>query len=231
MFGFFKKSKIEIIPVINCPDFECVVRKLRIIEKFSEWAHLDIADAKFTFHRNWDEPQKWKEIGTKAKLEVHLMVEEPEREVKKWLEAGARRIIVHLEALEDKKFRGESERPELVAEFIAGECEKHGAEAGLGVNSETPVERIFPYLDKFNFFLFLAQVHPGPAGQKFLPMILGKIKTLRKEFPKAKIEVDGGINPETARAAKAAGADILTSGTFILESPDPKKAYEVLKRI
>src|SRR3989344_3403846 len=92
---------LKVYPSINCPhkDFECVREKVRKSEGFAQWIHLDIADARLALTKSWDDASQWKELNTKLNLEVHLMVEEPEKEIEKWLEVGAKRIVVHVETI------------------------------------------------------------------------------------------------------------------------------------
>lgn len=100
----------------------------------------------------------------------------------------------------------------------------------LASNPETKLTAYEPYLESVSEFLVLA-VHPGVSGQTFLPRALEKIAALRSRVPNGTIEVDGGVNAESARAAARAGADILVSDHFIFDHPNPKGAYEALTSI
>jgi len=208
---------MEIIPALNCAilDFDCIKQKVRVAERLSDWIHLDVADGRFTFNKTWGDSKGWKTLGTKLKLEVHLMVEEPEKHAEAWLEAGAKRLIVHAETLS-----GET------AEKILALAKQYGAEAMLAFSPETNPESA-AYSDKFSEFQILA-VHPGLPAQSFLPLVLDKIKFLRGKYPRARIEVDGGINAETGKTAKSAGADILISASYIFGDTNPSKAYKSL---
>jgi ribulose-phosphate 3-epimerase len=97
----------------------------------------------------------------------------------------------------------------------------------LSSKPESMEEDIAPYLKHFHLFQVLA-VQPGPAGQVFLPFVCEKIRFLREESPDAIIEIDGGMNPETARLVKDVGADTIVSSSYIFNAVDPKKAYEEL---
>ncbi len=218
---------MQVIPVINCHfrDSECVLEKLNKINGFSEWVHLDIADGIFTFNKTWNEPEKWKEFNkNNLKLEVHLMVENPIDWAKKWLEAGANRIIFHYEPLNDK----EKEIREILEL-----AKNYNAEVMLAICPETEIKEIEPFLDKFNYFQILA-VMPGPAGQNFLPSVLDKIKLLKQLKPDALVEVDGGITLESAKKVKEVGGDLIASGTFIFNNFEGKSvswAIDILKNI
>ena len=103
-------------------------------------------------------------------------------------------------------------------------------EVMLALNPETSIEEILPYLDSFLFVQLLA-VSPGPSGQDFNSLILEKIELLRERSLDIVIEVDGGMNLETAKAVKEAGTDIITSASYIFDSVNPAAAYELLLKV
>lgn len=210
---------MEVIPALNCQakDIACVHEKVLTAEGFSGWIHLDVADGRFTFNKTWGDPESWHAIKTNLKLEVHLMMEEPERLVRMWLWAGAKRLIVHAETLTSGS-----------AEKILSLAKEYGAEAMLAFSPETGLETAAEYIGSFKEFQILA-VHPGLPAQNFLPLVLEKVKFLREKYPEARIEVDGGINPETGKLAKEAGADILISASYIFGDANPKLAYKTLQ--
>lgn len=211
---------MEVIPALNCLDFHEIESRFAILKKIRPeggWVHLDVADGKFTYNITWADPKKWGEVGYGLKLEVHLMVEEPESQVPAWLEAGAKRVIVHLETAAN-------------LEHIAELCAAKGAEFVISSSPETFTERMRPLFGKFSKFQVLA-VSPGLAGQKFLPMVLEKVRFIRRELPNAWIELDGGVNQETARQAKDAGVDAVVAATYIFNEKDPKTALAILEHI
>lgn len=223
-----------VIPAINCVEPECVIEKVSAAKKFlpkDGWLHIDVADARFTFNKTWGNPEGFKLIKKKypdIQFEIHLMVEEPERAIPDWLEAGAERVIVHLEALTKRESSTEVD-PKRV-EWVYAKCAEYGAEAMLAINPETPAEELLAAGGKFSQFQILA-VHPGLAGQKFLPLVLEKVRFLRVELPNAKIEVDGGVNFEVAKLVKDTGADAVVSASYIFDSENPKGAYEMLRQL
>ena len=205
-----------IIPTINCLDFTCVEEKFQKAAKFgADWVQIDIADKKFTKHKTWDNAEEFKILNFKFKInvEIHLMVENSLTVIGEWIKVGAKRIIVHLEAVK-------------VLEFQSLKV-SNNIEIGLAINPKTPVENLIPFLKDFKFIQILA-VNPGLSGQKFQPQVLDKIKFLKKNFSDVIIEVDGGINLETTRMCKEAGADILAAGSYIWESKSPEEAYKKL---
>jgi len=211
---------MEVIPALNCIDFHEVEERFRILKSVRPeggWVHLDVADGKFTYNVTWADPKKWAEVGYGLKLEVHLMVEEPEEAVPLWLEAGAKRIIVHLETAAN-------------LEHIAELCAAKNADFVISSSPETFTERMRPLFGKFTKFQVLA-VSPGLAGQKFLPMVLEKVRFIRKELPNAWIELDGGVNMENARQAKEAGVDAVVVASYIFGNENPKLALSMLEHI
>lgn len=213
---------MNVIPVINCPDIECIRKKLSIAETFLQTGdiiHLDVTDASFSDHKTWNEPLAWQSLKSPFTLEVHLMVEHPEEHVDDWLAAGAQRLIVHAESI----------TVESLHEIISTAA-RYKVEVMLSSRPETQIEDIAPYIKFCNAFQVLA-VEPGPSGQTFLPFIDEKIRFLKEESPNATIEIDGGMDPKTAAQVKAVGADTIVSSSYIFESPDPKAAYEALRNI
>lgn len=219
---------MDIYPVVNCHEFACVKHRIEACKTFlprDGMIHLDIADARFTFGKTWGTPALWKRIHIPFPAEVHLMVENPEAVVKEWLDAGAKRVIVHIEAL-TRMHTGMPKDFHPALEAILAECKAKKAELMLALSPGTPVEEITPFIKTTKLFQVLA-VEPGPSGQKIIPSSIEKIRTLRKLIPQnAKIEVDGGITLETARAVKLAGADIVVSGSYLFKSPRPDVVYK-----
>jgi ribulose-phosphate 3-epimerase len=213
---------MNVIPVINCPDVGCVRKKIEVAKTFlkkGDLLHLDVTDGVFATHKTWADPLEWVTLRSPFALEVHLMVSHPEDYIDNWLVAGARRLIVHAESLNPRSMS-----------VIFSTAKRYGAEVMLSSRPDLAVEDIEPYLEYFHSFQVLA-VAPGPAGQKFLPFITEKIVFLRERLPDVTIEVDGGMDPETARRAKESGADTVVSSSYIFNNADPKKAYRELTAI
>jgi ribulose-phosphate 3-epimerase len=206
-----------VIPTINCADFGCAKERIKEITSFSSWVHIDVADGKFTKNVTWANPNEPILIKSKLKIEAHLMVENPEDLIEPWLAAGAKRIIVHLETIKN-------------IDVILKLCAKYKADAVLSLDSWFNIQDVEPYLGKFNHFQVLA-VEPGLAGQNFDKEAINKIKFLRQKMPNATIEIDGGINPDTAKLAKEAGADIFAAASYIFSCENPKAAFKTLNSI
>ena len=210
---------MKVIPVINCPDIGCVRKKIEIAKTFlkdGDMLHLDVTDGLFAARETWASPSEWVALKSPFALEVHLMVERPEERVDDWLAAGVRRLIVHIETI----------TPKSLQEIVSTAARYH-AEVMLSSKPESIMEELTPYLRMLTAFQVLA-VQPGPAGQEFLSFTAEKVRFLREELPDAIIEVDGGMNPVTARRVKDVGADTIVSSHYIFDAVDPKQAYEEL---
>ncbi len=209
---------MQIIPAVNCPNLKCVKEATEEANKLqSGWVHIDVVDGQFAKNVTWNSPEEFSVIRAAyphINFEIHLMVENPEEVIKAWFQNGAKRVIVHLETLSNP-------------DFLLDTADEHGGEVMLAIAPSTPVDLLLPHTNSFRYFQILA-VGPGSAGQKFKMEVLEKIRFLRQIAPDAKIEVDGGITPETARLAKIAGADVVASASYIFGSKDTKQAYAEL---
>lgn len=207
-----------VVPAINSVSFEDAKEKISKAAEFARFIHLDVVDGRFAPNVTWGNPEellRLKSYVLNLNIEIHLMVVEPEKVLEAWLKTGlVKRIIIHLEALND-------------ASYIINRCREAGVEAMLAINPDTAVDKLLPHLNQFRAFQVLG-VKPGLAGQSFRSEVIDKIKFLRELAPDATIEVDGGVNQEVARLAKKLGADILVSASYIFNSDDPRKAYEEL---
>ncbi|MFH0712299.1 MAG: ribulose-phosphate 3-epimerase [Candidatus Jorgensenbacteria bacterium] len=213
---------MEVIPGINCPDFGCVREKINQARELgAEWVHIDVTDGRFAKHTTWNNPEDLSSLADELgdlKLEIHLMVLDPQAVIGDWLQAGCDRIIVHFEALSDGW------------EIICDKVEREGRELGLAISPETPTHVLTPYLKAVSLVELLA-VAPGPAGQKFNPVIIEKLKDLKKREPDLRVEVDGGVNLETAKLLKYAGADIVVSTSYIWKGGNPKETFDKLRNL
>ena len=198
----------KIAPSILAADWLHLGREVRALnESDCDYIHYDVMDGKFvpemSFGVTCMRPIR---KNTSKKLDVHLMIEEPIRNVRSFAESGADLITFHIEAAD--------ERTKETIDFI----KSFGVVPGLSVKPATPAEALFPYLDGLGMVLVMS-VEPGFGGQAFMPESLEKIRTLRKEIERrglsVDIEVDGGINLETAILTKEAGANVFVSGSAL----------------
>ena len=154
---------------------------------------------------------------TRLPLCAHLMIREPWRFLEAFASAGADEIVVHVEACGDR-----------TAATLA-EIRKAGKLAGVSLNPATPASALTPLLAGADTVLVMS-VNPGFGGQSFMREVLPKIAEIRKIFVKD-IAVDGGVNPETARLAVAAGANVLVAGTAVFREPDARQAIQRLQGV
>jgi len=147
---------------------------------------------------------------TDLPLDVHLMITDPLKYAPEFAKAGADYITIHAEVIEDLK-------------YAVDQIKKLKVKAGLSVNPETPLDKVFAVIGEIDLFLVMS-VHPGFGGQKFMPEVLDKVKKLKKlkaeGRTKALISIDGGINPETSRQALSAGVEVLVAGAAVFGAPD-----------
>lgn len=182
-----------------------------------DWIHFDVMDGAFVDQITYGSPVlKCVRKSTDMFLDVHLMVNDPESQIKFFAEAGADLISFHIES---KSYpRGTLE---LIRSF--------GVKSALAVKPGTPVEEVFPLLPLCDMVLVMT-VEPGYGGQAFIPETLDKIRALRS-FAGAEldIEVDGGINTKTAPLVREAGANVLVAGTGLFKAEDMAQANAALK--
>ena len=211
----------QVIPAIIAKDTEELEEKIKKVSSYVDWIQLDVMDGRFVDNITWYNPGDLKKMSpdilSGLKTEAHLMVMDPEKVMDKWIDSGIDRIIFHYEATHR---RG----------GLAKEIKDAGLEAGIAIDIVTPVSFIKKFLDDIDLVLVMT-VKPGRSGQVFREEVLEKIKELKKIKPDIKIEVDGGINPETGQKAVEAGADILASGSYILESENIEEAINSLKKL
>ena len=188
----------------------------------TDWLHLDIMDGVFVKNMTYGASMvKAIHEITELPLDVHLMINDPCRYVHQFKEAGASRLTFHYESLSD---------PVETLNLIRG----NGMEAGISIRPATPVELIFPYITKVNSVLIMT-VDPGFGGQPFRGDMLQKIEILRSYLdahaPQVSIQVDGGIQDETAAKVIQAGANQLVVGSYLFSAENPAAAVADLRRL
>lgn len=210
--------KIKIAPSLLSADFSCLAKEIKRVEKAgADLLHVDIMDGHFVPNITIG-PVVVKHISgvTSLPLDVHLMIENPERYIDAFVKAGSDMITVHIETTSIKEIG-----------IIARSLNSKGIKFGLSLNPATPLSRIKPAL-KFVDFVLVMSVNPGFGGQAFIPSVLVKIKQLRAIFKKD-ISVDGGINAVTGKLARDAGANILAAGSYIFGAKNTKQAIDSLR--
>jgi len=213
--------KIKIAPSILSADFSRLGEEVRAVEQAgADMIHVDVMDGHFVPNITIG-PLVVKALSkiTKLPLDVHLMIENPEKYIEPFAKAGANIISIHAEAAK-----------QLEADLdLIKSC---GVKPAVVINPKTPIKKIEKVLHSVSMVLFMS-VNPGFEGQKFMPEVLLKIKELRAILDKRKlnvdIEVDGGINLETAADVVRAGANVLVAGSAIYYAKDYKSVINGLK--
>lgn len=211
---------MEVIPAIIAKDFAELKEKVKQVESYAKWVQLDIMDGDFVPNTTWNKAQDLEGADFSVFLEAHLMISNPGNHINKWLGAGIKRIIVHIEAIGNE--------PQHTIKELVERCHKKGAEFGIALSPETPASVVDSFGEILDLVLVLG-VNPGFGGQEFRKEVLPKISELKKKYPLLKIGVDGGVNAEIGKECAEAGADILVAGSYIFKSGDIKGAIEKLE--
>ena len=216
------EKNVKIAPSMLSADFSKMGEELARVENAgADIIHLDVMDGVFVPNITFGIKMvaDLKKIATKP-LDCHLMIVSPEKYVKKFAEAGADYVTVHYEACKENLAN--------VLKLIKS-C---GVKCGLVINPDTPVEKIVNEIPLCEMVLVMS-VFPGFGGQSFISDVLVKVSEIRdiidKNHYNCLIEIDGGINPQTARAAKKAGCDVLVAGSSVFGAKDAAKAISDLR--
>ena len=213
---------IKISPSALACDLTRMGEEVNEIEKAgAEMVHLDVMDGVFVPNSSFG-LAVLEALRKKSSMffDVHLMIDKPEKYIERYItECGADLVTFHLEA---------TEIPDTCLEII----KKHGKKAAVSVKPKTPIEEVYPYLDRCDMVLIMT-VEPGFGGQSFMPDMLEKVRLLRAEINRRgldiDIQVDGGINSETAKLAAEAGANVLVAGSAVFKATDRLREAQFLK--
>ncbi len=211
-------------PSILSADFNVLGEQIQTVAKAgAQYIHVDVMDGIFVPSISYGMPViKSVRKSTDAVFDVHLMITEPVRYIRDFVDSGADIITVHVEACKDID--------ETIRDIKA--C---GVRAAVAINPETPVDKIMPYLDDIDMALVMS-VHPGFGGQKFIPDVLDKVRIIRSYYRDNNmdkdIEIDGGINFDNLPEVLEAGANVIVAGSSVYRGDaavNTKKFLELMR--
>lgn len=220
---------ILIAPSMLAADFLHLEKDVQLVNAYADIFHLDVMDGTFVPNISYGFPvvEAIARSATKP-MDVHLMIVNPDKYVERFAGLGAQMISFHLEAVSPQ---GTEEQEEEVDRILA-HIRACGAEAGLVINPDIPVERLFPHLKNCDFVLIMS-VFAGFGGQSFIEETYSRIRTLKAEMNRQgidiPIEVDGGVGPKNAKALAQAGASILVAGSAVFNASDPQEVISKMK--
>ena len=210
-----------IAPSILAADWANLEKEVRAVETSgADWLHLDVMDGRFVPPITFG-PKLVKSVKdcSSIPLDVHLMIVEPEKHIESFVDAGADSIIIHSEAVSQL---------DKVLKFI----KSTGAKTGVALNPDSSLDPVIGLLGEIDILLLMT-VHPGWGGQPFTETVISKIKhadsVIKKEKLGTQIEVDGGINAETAKWCVESGAEILVAGSSVFNSDSYSDAIKGLR--
>lgn len=213
-------NDIGIAPSILAADFGYLMRDIKAVEGHAEYLHIDVMDGHYVNNISFGIPviQSIRKY-TDMKFYTHLMITDPKKYIKAFADCGSDNITFHIECTDDP-------------DALIASIRDLGVSVGISVHPDTPIEKVFPYIDKVDLILIMT-VYPGFGGQGYLPSSNERIMKLRKEIDSRAsntiISVDGGVGMNNIKEIYDAGARLFVAGSSVFGAEDPSKAVEDLK--
>lgn len=213
----------KVAPSILSADFSRMGEEVKsIVDCGADYVHLDVMDGKFVDNLTFGF-KMIKDIRkvTTAVFDVHLMIDEPERYIDRFIDSGADILTIHLEAVK------------IPVIEVLKRIRARGIKSAISIKPKTDVNLLKPVMPYVDMVLIMS-VEPGFGGQSFIQSSLDKVKAVKEMIVKdnlnVEIEIDGGINEKTAKSAVEAGVDVLVAGSYVFKAEDRKSAIEFLKK-
>lgn len=206
----------RVVPSVLTSDPKELKNKVKILESYADIIQIDIMDGELVPNVSVS-IEEVLDLRTSAELEMHLMVRKPSQYIEPFAKMGAKKLIFHIEADDDPK-------------DLINRIRELNAEPGIAINPPTALETMLPFVGMIDIALVMG-VNPGFQGQKFIPEVLQKVRRLKQIRPDVPIELDGGVNPETAPMILNAGVDILNVGSFLFKDGDVGTNWQKMQQI
>ncbi len=212
-----------IIPAIIPQSFDHLSDAVASVRSFAPEVQVDIVDGHFVPFTSWPyrgsgSVMLLRDIAESITVEVDLMIERPEMALPLYIDAGVKKVVVHLESTTEMN-------------AILAHHRSHDYELGLSIGNDTPLGKLRSLICEVDYVQLMGIRHIGSQGQPFDDEVLTRVRALRTEFPELTISIDGSVNATTLPLLKAAGANRFVSGSAIFDASDPHAAYESLANL